>query len=114
MELFTLFIYMYCFFLFFLQCIDNLKAVHVGIIDFSDDHCNGAKLELVVVSDEFEGLPLLKRHRKVNEVLGELLKEKIHAVTIQAWTVSQYHEATSKKKGEDGTSGEAAAAATTS
>jgi stress-induced morphogen len=72
---------------------DDLKAVHVDIVDFSDDHCNGAKLELVVVSDEFEGLPLLKRHRKVNEVLGDLLKEKIHAITIKAWTVSQYNEA---------------------
>jgi stress-induced morphogen len=81
----------------FLQCIDDLKAVHVDIVDFSDDHCNGAKLELVVVSDEFERLPLLKRHRKVNEVLGELLKsETIHAITIKAWTVSQY-EATAKK-----------------
>jgi stress-induced morphogen len=69
---------------------ENLKAVHVDIVDFSDDHCNGAKLELVVVSDEFEGLPLLKRHRKVNEVLGDLLKVRIHAVTIKAWTVSQY------------------------
>jgi len=54
----------------------------------------GAKFEIVVVSKAFEGVPLLERHRKVNQALEDLLKQ-IHAITIKAWTPVQYEE---KKK----------------
>ena len=43
----------------YVQCTTDLEAVHVDIVDFSDDQCSGAKLELIVVSPQFEGLPLL-------------------------------------------------------
>jgi stress-induced morphogen len=49
----------------------------------------GAKLELLVVSDKFEGLGPLKRHRAVNDCLVELMPQ-IHAISIQAWTPVQY------------------------
>jgi BolA protein len=51
--------------------------------------CSGAKLELVVVSPKFEGVPLIKRHRMVNTVLSDYMND-IHALTIKAWTPSQY------------------------
>jgi len=68
-----------------------LEATHVECIDFSDDHCDGAKLELLVVTSQFHGLTLLKRHRKVNEVLVDFMPQ-IHALTIKAWTPEQYQE----------------------
>mmetsp|Transcript_15236 Transcript_15236/g.28923 ORF Transcript_15236/g.28923 Transcript_15236/m.28923 type:complete len:89 (-) Transcript_15236:58-324(-) len=73
------------------KCESSLEATHVECVDFSDDHCDGAKLELVVVSAVFQGLPLLKRHRKVNEVLADFMPQ-IHALTIKAWTPEQYQE----------------------
>jgi stress-induced morphogen len=59
------------------------QAVH----DFSDG-C-GAKFDLIVVTKEFEGKPLLDRHRLVNEALKDLMP-KIHAVTMKTWTPTQW------------------------
>jgi acid stress-induced BolA-like protein IbaG/YrbA len=61
----------------------------VECIDFSDANCDGAKLELTVVSAQFEGKPPLARHRLVNAALAEIMGE-IHALTIKAWTPAQY------------------------
>mmetsp|Transcript_15393 Transcript_15393/g.42595 ORF Transcript_15393/g.42595 Transcript_15393/m.42595 type:complete len:92 (+) Transcript_15393:48-323(+) len=72
------------------KCSTELQATHVELWDHSDGSCDGgAKLELHVVSSEFEGLALLKRHRKVNEVLAEFMPQ-IHAIQIKAWTPAQY------------------------
>jgi len=51
----------------------------------------GAKFEVVVVSQDFQGVPLLERHRKVNQALEPIMNQ-IHAVTIKAWTPVQYEE----------------------
>jgi len=67
-----------------------LGATFVECIDLTDGSCDGnAKLELIVVSDQFEGVPLLQRHRKVNTALEEYMPQ-IHALTIKAWTPTQY------------------------
>lgn len=70
------------------------NALECKITDHSDG-C-GAKLELIVVSDSFEGMPLLKRHREVQNHLKEKgMFEEIHALQIKAWTGEQWE----KKKG---------------
>ncbi|XP_049870267.1 bolA-like protein DDB_G0274169 [Pectinophora gossypiella] len=46
--------------------------------------------KVVVVSDKFEGLPLIKRHRLVNDVLKEELKTTVHALSIIAKTPEQW------------------------
>lgn len=69
-------------------------ALECNIVDHSDG-C-GAKLELTVVSNTFEGMPLIKRHREVQNHLKEKgLFEEIHALQIKAWTGEQWE----KKKG---------------
>ena len=75
------------------QCESALQASHVECVDVSGgSSCDGgAKLELVVVSAQFQGLPLLKRHRLVNDALAEFMSQ-IHAVTIKAWTPEQFQE----------------------
>lgn len=73
------------------QCTSALDATHVECLDVSGGTCEGAKLELIVVSEVFQGLPLLKRHRKVNEALADLMPQ-IHAVTIKAWTPGQWEQ----------------------
>ncbi|KAL9178961.1 hypothetical protein ACHAXT_011934 [Thalassiosira profunda] len=70
------------------------NALECSIVDHSDG-C-GAKLELTIVSDTFEGMPLLKRHREVQNHLREKgMFEEIHALQIKAWTGAQWE----KKKG---------------
>ena len=66
-----------------------LEAQHVKCTNESGT-CDGAKLELVVVSTKFEGVPLLKRHRMVNDILKTELEGKIHALTMKTWTPAQY------------------------
>ena len=74
-----------------MKLLEGLKADYVEVVDNSDEGCNGAKLALIVVSSQFEGLGLLKRHQKVNELLdAELKSGRIHAVTMKTWTPGQY------------------------
>jgi BolA protein len=47
---------------------------------------------VVVVSDVFDGMPLLKRHRMVMETLDYELKNGVHALSIQAKTPVQWSE----------------------
>lgn len=54
---------------------------------------DGSKFEAEVVSDEFEGLPPLKRHKLIYAVLDEQIKSgAIHALTIRAFTTSEWQE----------------------
>ena len=71
------------------QCLIDLEATHVDVVDFTDDHCSGAKIELTVVSAKFEGVPLIKRHRMVNDCLKDLMAQ-IHALTMKTWTPEQF------------------------
>lgn len=47
--------------------------------------------ELVLVSHLFDGVPLLERHRMVNEALGDDINE-IHALSMKTWTVAQWEK----------------------
>jgi BolA protein len=48
--------------------------------------------KVVIVSDAFEGLGLVDRHRRVNAALAEELKTGLHALTIRALTPAQWSE----------------------
>jgi acid stress-induced BolA-like protein IbaG/YrbA len=47
---------------------------------------------LTIVSDKFEQVPFIKRHRQVQKTLDEagFGMDQVHAITIQSWTVEQY------------------------
>jgi stress-induced morphogen len=74
-----------------LQVSKELEAEHVVCTDISGgSSCDGGyKLDLIVVSQKFDGVALLKRHRMVNEVLAEEMT-RIHALTMKTWTPAQY------------------------
>ncbi|XP_029166006.1 protein BOLA2 [Nylanderia fulva] len=71
---------------------DELKTLHVEVVDQSDG-C-GAKFSIVVVSELFQGKPIVQRHRLVHGVLKEELKT-IHAITITALTPEQWEKSKS-------------------
>ncbi len=57
---------------------------------------DGSKFEARVVSDSFEGLTTLKRHKMVYAVLDEHIKSgAIHALTIKAFTKDEWSSASS-------------------
>ncbi|XP_022195146.2 bolA-like protein DDB_G0274169 isoform X1 [Nilaparvata lugens] len=78
---------------------EKLTPVHLEIINESFMHNvpKGAEshFKVVVVSDIFNDLPLLKRHRLVNEILDYELKNQVHALSIVAKTPEQW-EASNK------------------
>eukprot|EP01089_Gocevia_fonbrunei_P017558 TRINITY_DN5743_c0_g1_i1.p1 TRINITY_DN5743_c0_g1~~TRINITY_DN5743_c0_g1_i1.p1 ORF type:complete len:101 (-),score=21.62 TRINITY_DN5743_c0_g1_i1:50-319(-) len=69
----------------------NFSSIeHLEIVDISDT-CPGAKFELVIVSKDFDGKPLLDRHRMVNDSVKPLMS-RIHALTMKTWTPQQYEQ----------------------
>lgn len=63
----------------------NESNKHGGYFDGKESH-----FKLVVVSSEFEGLPLIKRHRLVNSLLADELEEEIHALSLVTKTPEQW------------------------
>lgn len=54
---------------------------------------DGSKFEATIISDEFEGLTPVQRHKLVYAVLDEHIKSgAIHALTIKAHTNSEWAE----------------------
>lgn len=75
---------------------DKLSAVEVQVIDESHLHAGhagarggGKHLRVTVVSAAFEGRSLIQRHRMVNEALGDLMKQQIHALALTTRTPSE-------------------------
>ncbi|MDQ7016789.1 MAG: BolA/IbaG family iron-sulfur metabolism protein [Gammaproteobacteria bacterium] len=62
--------------------INNSKATVTG---------DGSKFEAVVISEQFSGLSLLKKHQLVYATLNEhITSGAIHALTIKAYTPEEW------------------------
>lgn len=48
--------------------------------------------KIVMVSDKFEGLPLIKRHQLVYKILVEEMKKGIHALAMHTLTKSEFEK----------------------
>ena len=72
--------------------------VHVlNIIDESHKHVNhkkdtnGGHFKLLIVSDDFENISLIKRHQLIYDALSDMIKVEIHAISIKAMTIKESH-----------------------
>lgn len=63
--------------------IDDDSHLHAGHAGARDGR---GHFRVTIVSDAFEGLRPLQRHRKVFDALGGLMETDIHALSIQAFT----------------------------
>ncbi|CAL8240394.1 unnamed protein product [Merluccius merluccius] len=70
------------------KLLKELAAVHVDVEDTSPNRC-AASFKALIVSSRFEGKALLQRHRLVNGVLAEELKE-VHAFEQKTLTPQQW------------------------
>ena len=66
----------------------DLKPYHVEVINDSHKH-NGYKrgqethLQLTVVTHAFEAVPMVERHRRINDLVKDIVKQhKIHALSL--------------------------------
>ena len=48
--------------------------------------------EALVVSEAFEGMMKIKRHRMIYQALGQHMESDIHALTIKALTPAEYQK----------------------
>lgn len=67
------------------------KNLIIPILEIEDKSSGcGESFDLVIVSDDFNGMNLLERQRRVNTILKDLMKE-IHALTMKTWTLQEYN-----------------------
>jgi acid stress-induced BolA-like protein IbaG/YrbA len=51
---------------------------------------DGHHFEAVIVSAEFEGLSRIRRHQRVYAVLGDRMREEIHALSMTTLTPAEW------------------------
>ena len=60
------------------------KALPEASLEFIGDDCN---LQLLVISDTFAGMPTIKRHRTILELLSDSFKSgELHALSLKTRT----------------------------
>ncbi|XP_062394783.1 bolA-like protein 1 [Sardina pilchardus] len=73
---------------------EALGPAHLEVLNESHMHAvppgSESHFRVLVVSERFDGLSLLQRHRLVNEALRDELSSRVHALAIQAKTPQQW------------------------
>ncbi len=71
----------------------GLNPLRLEVIDDSARHAGhagarsgGGHYRLLIVTAEFSGKSTLRRHRMIYDALGELMRSRIHALSIQSLT----------------------------
>jgi len=59
---------------------------------------DGAHFEALIISDDFKNLNRVKRHQLVYQALGDLMNEKIHALSLKLYDLSEWNEIKGEKK----------------
>lgn len=82
---------------------DALKPEQLDIIDNSAAHAGhagaqsgGGHYHVTIVSGAFENKSLVQRHQLIYQALGDMMKQQIHALGINAMTPSEYIPRNSK------------------
>ena len=68
-----------------IELIDN-SAAHAG---HAGTQKGGGHYHITIVADAFDGKSLVQRHQLVYQALGDLMKQEIHALGINALTSSE-------------------------
>lgn len=67
--------------------LDDESAEHAG---HSGAAAGGGHFSLLIVSEQFAGLPRLARHRAVLDRVGDLIPHPVHALAIRAHTPDEF------------------------
>jgi BolA protein len=75
----------------------RFRPRHLEIVDESAGHAGhagaasgGGHYRVLVVSEAFEGLPLVEQHRLVHAALGDLIGREIHALALRTIPPSRW------------------------
>lgn len=77
----------------------SLAPTRLELVDDSQSHAGhagamagGGHFYLTIVSAAFEGKTLVKRHQLVYGALGDMMRSDIHALSIKAFTPSEFEQ----------------------
>ena len=78
---------------------DSLTPEKIELKDESDKHIGHAghdgqgesHFRLLIVSGHFDGLSRIARHRMINHVLKDELRNRVHALAIKAYSPEEYN-----------------------
>ncbi|MBM7074482.1 BolA/IbaG family iron-sulfur metabolism protein [Shewanella sp. 202IG2-18] len=75
---------------------NSFSPMHLDVLNESNRHNvppgSESHFKVVIVSDSFDGKRLIARHRMVNEVLADELKNSIHALSIHTYSEAEWQE----------------------
>ncbi|OED40643.1 transcriptional regulator [Chromatiales bacterium (ex Bugula neritina AB1)] len=75
---------------------EHLPGIHLDVQDESHMHNVPAGAEshfrVVIVSDTFNTMTLVARHRTVNKILKEELAGTVHALALHTFTPDEWHQ----------------------
>ena len=80
--------------------IDDESHKHAGHAAMREKTASETHFNVTVVSQKFDNLPLIQRHRLVNDILADEMNEEkggtVHALSIKAKTPAQWEKAQNK------------------
>ena len=75
----------------------NINMIDFKIIDESHKHSNhqkdtnGGHFKLFIISDDFENMTLIKRHKLIYDCLDSIMKKDIHAISMKLVTNQEFN-----------------------
>ena len=71
------------------------SPIHLDVINESHQHNvapgSESHFKVIIVSNNFDGERLIKRHRAINAILATELAEKIHALALHTYTEKEWN-----------------------
>ncbi len=67
----------------------SVTGATAHVMEPKDD---GQHFEAIVISPNFEGLPLVKQHQMVMKPLKEEFKQSVHALGLRTFTPNKWNE----------------------
>jgi stress-induced morphogen len=78
------------------KLVSEFSPLHLECLNESPQHGLPESAEkhfrVVVVSSKMEGVSRIDRHRLVNDLLAQELREHVHALSVQAFTPSEWEK----------------------
>ena len=66
----------------------NFTKDHFEVIDVNNDSNH---FSILIISDKFYGLSLIKRHKIIYNLLNKYISKEIHALQIKTYTVDEWN-----------------------
>jgi len=75
---------------------NGINAMHLEVVNESNNHNvppgSESHFKVVLVSNAFEGQTLIARHRTINKLLEDELKNQIHALALHTYTEAEWRD----------------------